>query len=64
MTNNYKPLVPYMPLVPKLANAYVPFQMNTDMYSAEEGLMRHGTMFEALYSPFKGNVKGSDVICK
>lgn len=53
-----------MPLVPKLANAYVPFQMNTDMYSAEEGLMRHGTMFEALYSPFKGNVKGSDVICK
>lgn len=61
---NYKPLIPYMPLIPKVANAYVPFQLNTDMYSPHEGLMQHGTMFEALYSPFEGNVKGSDVICK
>lgn len=62
--NCYKPIVPYMPLIPKMANAYVPFQQNSDMYDEKTGLMDKGTMFEALYSPFKGNLKGSDVICK
>lgn len=61
---NYKPMVPYMPLIPKVANAYVPFQLNSDMYDPKEGLMNKGTIFEALYSPFNITLKGSDTVCK
>lgn len=36
-----------------LAIAYVAFQENIDMYSAEEGLER-GTIFPELFKPFTG----------
>lgn len=63
MENNFKPLVPYMPLKPMLANAYVPYQMNCEKFDASEGLDK-GTMFKCLYSPYQGNLKGGDIVCK
>lgn len=59
---NYKPIVPYMPLEPKVANAYVPYQLNVEEFSVDEGWSK-GTMFKILNSPFKGNLNGGDVVC-
>ena len=51
-----------MPLEPKVANAYVPYQLNVEEFSVDEGWSK-GTMFKILNSPFKGNLNGGDVVC-
>jgi hypothetical protein len=61
-TNQYVPLVPFMPADPQYANAYVPYQMNTALYPEDEALMK-GTAFVSLYSSYSGNVKGGAVLC-
>ncbi len=43
--------IPFMPLQPKLANAYVPFQYMTNVYAPAEGLKK-GTIFPELYQPY------------
>ena len=60
--DNYKPLVPYMPLDPKVTNAYVPYQLDVEEVDTYEGWMS-GTMFKILQSPFEGNVRGDEVLC-
>ena len=62
MENNYKPLVSFMPLSPSLYNAYVPYQLNVDEFELEEACNK-GTLYESLYSPYIGNVKGDEVLC-
>ena len=43
--------VPFMPAMPKLAHAYVPFQYYTKLYMPMTGLER-GTIFPELDSPY------------
>lgn len=54
--------VPFMPVNPMYANAYVPYQKDTRLYSETEALMK-GTAFVALYEPYAGNVRGGDRLC-
>jgi hypothetical protein len=61
-TNQFVPLVPFMPVNPQYANAYVPYQIDTTLYPEDEALMK-GTAFVALYSSYSGNVGGSTVLC-
>ncbi len=47
------PTVPYMPVKPVLARAYVPYQVHYKTYNLTEGLHK-GTIFPELYSPYEG----------
>lgn len=50
-------MTPYMPVMPKLAEAYVPYQEYKTSYSPEEALEK-GTMFPELYSPYHKDEEG------
>ena len=43
--------IPFMPLMPQLANAYVPFQSLNTLYPPMKGLER-GTIFPELDMPY------------
>jgi hypothetical protein len=43
--------IPFMPLMPKYAHAYVPFQTLTNVYPPEKGLVQ-GTIFPELDAPY------------
>ena len=47
----YIPPVPVMPLHPRLARAYVPFQVYQSSFSLAEALDK-GTLFPDLYQPY------------
>lgn len=59
---NYVPMVPYVPLEPKAANAYVPYQLNINEFGLAEALEK-GTLYKYLYSPYVGIVKGDERLC-
>jgi hypothetical protein len=44
-------LIPVMPVSPKLANAYVPYQYYESLYPPETGL-KQGTIFPCLNRPY------------
>ena len=44
-------MIPFMPIDPKLAFAYVPFQKFENIYTADKALCR-GTVFKDLDVPF------------
>lgn len=44
-------ITPFMPLEPKLAEAYVPYQEYKVSYNPQEALEK-GTMFPELYRPY------------
>lgn len=53
-SDNYVPLVPYMPANPKPGYGYIPYQINPKYYSnAADGLI-NGTMFPDLTTPYTG----------
>ncbi|MDR5659028.1 spore coat associated protein CotJA [Serpentinicella sp. ANB-PHB4] len=43
--------IPFMPLYPKLANAYVPYQRFVSAFPLSEALEK-GTLFPELYDPY------------
>lgn len=45
------PMIPFMPVMPKLANAYVPYQYMNCIYPSMQGLDR-GTIFPELDRPY------------
>ncbi|MPW27131.1 spore coat associated protein CotJA [Alkalibaculum sp. M08DMB] len=50
--HEFIPMVPFMPKKPLYANAYVPYQIDFETYSPKEAMSK-GTIFPALYSPYK-----------
>ncbi len=62
LRKNYTPLVPYMPEDPQLYRAYVPYQLDIQEFCLNEALNK-GTLFEALYSSYKGDLKGDGYPC-
>lgn len=47
------PCMPFMPVKPVLARAYVPYQSQYKTYNITEGFHK-GTLFPDLYSPYEG----------
>ena len=59
----YIPLVPFMPECAMYANAYVPYQLDTDEFSLEEALKK-GTLYGAIDSEYKIRLDGGDKVCR
>ncbi len=59
---NFVPMVPFMPLEPKAANAYVPYQLDVTEFELVEALEK-GSLYKWLYSPYAGNVRGDERLC-
>lgn len=55
--------VPFMPVNPQLANAYVPFQMNFNIYNDLSEGYHKGTIFPDLYSPYEGKIPKGGCLC-
>ena len=51
-TREFVPMVPFMPENPMYANAYVPYQIDFTIVEPKEA-MSMGTIFPALYQPYK-----------
>ncbi|NLK71992.1 MAG: spore coat associated protein CotJA [Clostridiales bacterium] len=56
------PNIPFMPAQPRLAHAYVPFQVNYYTFELDEGF-RKGTIFPELYSPYNIQVPPNERLC-
>ncbi len=51
-TDNYEPLVPYMPENPVPGYAYVPYQINPLYFNNINEAFVHGTVFPELVTPY------------
>lgn len=58
----FTPMVPFMPADPRLAHAYVPYQLDITEYDIERALCL-GTLYPAIYSPYDGRLDGEDRVC-
>lgn len=57
------PYIPFMPVNPKLAKAYIPYQMKYLTYNKLSEGFHAGTIFPDLYSPYEGNVPKGGILC-
>lgn len=48
----YIPLVPYMPLEPRVGYGYVPYQINPRYFNNLNEAFAHGTIFPDLVPPY------------
>ncbi len=55
--NNYKPLVPYMPVEPRVGYGYVPYQVNPEYFNDLNEIFINGTIFPALVTPYLEYIK-------
>ncbi len=60
--DNFTPMVPFMPANPQYYHAYVPYQIDIEEYNLAEALNK-GSLFTAMYSDYRGNVGGGEVLC-
>ena len=57
----YMPPVPFMPIHPILARAYVPYQISQKTFSLSEALEK-GTLYPELYQPYEKKNKPNVVV--